>query len=133
MTQENIDWAEYGRINQGELAIALSLLQEADAVYAIVAFKNISKRSINLFTFNIKSRFKVYLDGSELQYNGPMASIAPSKRWYSELKPGDVFEEKVNLSEHYSVSSQLKGKLKVLLHNPGSGDVNQEASIEQDL
>jgi hypothetical protein len=131
VNKENIDWGEYSRIDQGELAVALSLSQVNGEIFAKVTFKNISARALNLFTFNISSRFKVYLSDKEFRYNGPMASIAPSKRWYTEVSPGESFEETVNLSQSYDLPKPVKGKLKVLFNNPGGGDADKSATSEQ--
>ena len=131
MNEEKIDWAEYSRIDMGELDIALSLSQENGDILAKVIFKNISSRTLNLFTFNISSRFKVYLDDKEFNYNGPMASIAPSKRWYTALSPGKSFEETVNLSSSHDLPKSAKGKFRVLFNNPGGGDADKSAAAEQ--
>ena len=99
VNEEKIDWAEYSRIDQGELAVALSLSKVNSEIFAKVTFKNISPRTLNLFIFNISSRFNIYLDDSEFYFNGPMVSIAPSKRWYTAVPSGESFVETINLSK----------------------------------
>lgn len=131
VNEENIDWGEYSRIDQGELDIALSLSQVNSEIFAKVTFKNISDRTLNLFTFNIDSRFKVYLNDTEFNFNGPMASIAPSKRWYTEVPSGESFVETVSLSKSYDLPKAVKGKLSVVFNNPGGGDADKSATAEQ--
>lgn len=133
MNDEIIDWAEYSRINQGELDTSLMLLQKTSGLFALVSIKNVSTRTINLFTFNMVSRFRIYLDNKEFQYNGPLASIAPSKRWYSEVLAGETYSQSIDLNEFYDLPETIKGRLRVEFNNPGGGDANIGAVAEQDF
>lgn len=104
-----VDWAEYGRVEKGELSVSMTL----SGVTATVTFENKSPRLLHVYTAFLESRFQVFLDDQKLEYLGPEVCVSPSKQWYSDIPPGKKSERTVDLSSAYGISRKSRGELRV--------------------
>src|SRR3989344_4491354 len=110
---QDFNWQEYGRVERNELSFDFSINRDSSIVYAIIIFKNISSRPLNVFTFNLQSNLALFLDGQKLKYLGRYISMPPSKNLYTTILPGQKLEIKVNLTESYGISQDSVGELTI--------------------
>ena len=116
MTDEKIDWAEYGRIEKGELNTEVQLIQEDKSVFAELIFTNVSKRELHLFMPSLHVAFfglEVLLNNQKLKYIGEVKDVNPHKSMFTNLAPSEKIEQTIDLMSNFRFPENAVGELTV--------------------
>ncbi len=128
---ESTNWAEYGRIDKGELSLEITVNKTVTAdssnIPVRLVFKNTGTRVSHIFKVDTGYESELYnpvlsvtQNGNEISYRGEMAKIAVSKEWFVDVKPGDTFTNAINLLAYYPMTLK-SGDMVVLKYDRSIG------------
>ncbi|MDW5415764.1 M35 family metallo-endopeptidase [Iodobacter sp. CM08] len=135
-----------GHVNAQDVAISLSFdkntLSENDDVFVNVTMKNTTSSPQYILKWHTpfiaaqEALFDVYRDGVKVNYLGPMVKRpAPIASDFFELKPGAIYQQKVELSALYDMrvsgnyTIQYRANAPHVLTDKKSNGISQEALI----
>ena len=121
-TAENIDWAEYARIEPGDITLGASLQKTAKDVTLDLSFRNVSARVINVYKTQMGDQLlTVTVNGKPKIYSGPSASMPPSRDLYQPLNPGETYVAHISLGDYYAVVGRPGDKIDAHYKNESHG------------
>lgn len=125
------DWVEYGRINPGEMTLAISTASPLKAnsfqIPITLTFQNASARDLRLLKVDsgdggtlMNSILTVTQNGRSVLYQGPMAKIMLDEGAYQTVLPGAAFTNTIDLIRYYPMAIKA-GDIVVINYNRYDG------------
>lgn len=125
----DFDFIEYGRIEKGEIKLEMHLSErrvppefkipgqantDQFVVYLKVDILNVSKREIHFYEPMWFTSLKVKVNGLDVPYTGPLASMPPPRKDdFSTIPPGGKASLESRINSVFKISSQSGTKVEV--------------------
>jgi hypothetical protein len=111
MTEAEIDWREYGRIEKGELTTEVQVKQNWDSTIVTLIFTNVSERELHLPPF---LGLKVFLNDQKFdRIATPPMFNTKDKNNYAHIPLNGKHEWNFDLVKDYGIPANAVGKLTV--------------------